>query len=257
MDVNNLNSNRPVEYDTYKDPVGPLSASAQFLFGAIANFVTGLADVPSDMVTDLVSAGRALGHPSEHYDPHSKWHLHKHRDEHSSSDEDQGTSQIPDLQAERNRGRNEPAEDEDQRMSPIPDLQADRNRGQNEPAEDEETEDEDEEMNSSSGDGQATEFSQAGLSRTRTLQLEKSETMAGDTIMPKRHNIISETASLGSKMSKKFINILIWLPTDLSLSLSKGFHNAPKLYHDPMVKATPKVIGFRSGVRAGGQVRNH
>lgn len=239
MDVNILNSNRPVEYETYRDPVGPLSASAQVLFGAIANFMTGLADVPTEMVMDLVSAGRALGHPNEHYDPHSNWHSKNHREEHSSSGEDEQMSQIPDLQADRNRGRNEPAEDEE--------------------TEDEdqvENEDEDEEMNSSSSDGQATEFSDAGLSRARTLQLEKSQTMADDTIMPKRHNIISEAASQGSKMSKKFINLLIWLPTDLSLSLSKGFHNAPKLYHDPMVKTTPKVIGFRSGFKAAGQVIN-
>jgi hypothetical protein len=101
-----------------------------------------------------------------------------------------------------------------------------------------------------------TDFSDAGLSRTRTLQLEKSMTMSGGTEAAKRHTFIAEAASQGSRMSKKLINLLIWLPTDMSLSLSKGFHNAPKLYHDPMVKTTPKVMGVRSGFRAAGQVTN-
>ncbi|KAJ5222942.1 Sterol 3-beta-glucosyltransferase UGT80B1 [Penicillium citrinum] len=219
--------NRPVEYDTYRDPVGPLSASAQVLFGAISNFVTGLADVPAEMVMDLVTAGRALGHPNEHYDPHSKWHRQrKSREGRASANESRQTSQ----------NRRQPT-----------------GRTSNESTNDEVNE----ETSSSSTDEQETDFSDEALSRARTLQLEKTVTMSGGSLAPKRHNIISEAASQGSRMSKKFINLVIWLPTDLTLSLSKGFHNAPKLYHDPMVKTTPKVIGVRSGFKAAGQELYH
>jgi hypothetical protein len=38
------------------------------------------------------------------------------------------------------------------------------------------------------------------------------------------------------------------------LSFSKGFHNAPKLYHDPMVQETPMVRGVKGGLRAAGTV---
>lgn len=221
----NLVLNRPVEYDTYRDPAGPLSASAQVLFGAISNFVTGLADVPTEMVMDLVSAGRALGNPNEHYDPHAKWNSRKKRQErHRSSIEDNRESSSTDQPRDQSQSLDGVGNDE-----------------------------QDEDLDDSSSDQQMSDFSDENLSRTRTLQLEKTMTMSGGTEAPKRHNFMTEAASQGSKMSKKLINLLIWLPTDLSLSLSKGFHNAPKLYHDQTVKETPKVIGVRSGFRAAGQ----
>ena len=92
------------------------------------------------------------------------------------------------------------------------------------------------------------------MERRRSLQLEKQQTMSSEIAPPKPHTVLSEAANLSSKMSKKFVNLLIWLPTDLTLSLSKGFHNAPKLYHDPMVKADPKVVGLRSGSSVAGKV---
>ncbi|KAH6984932.1 hypothetical protein BKA56DRAFT_671389 [Ilyonectria sp. MPI-CAGE-AT-0026] len=39
-------------------------------------------------------------------------------------------------------------------------------------------------------------------------------------------------------------------PADLSLALAQGFHNAPRLYGDDTVRRTPRVTGFRSGLRA-------
>ena len=56
---------------------------------------------------------------------------------------------------------------------------------------------------------------------------------------------------------KKFIpkyalNFVLVLPADVALSLTKGFHNAPKLYYDDTVESIPKVIGVKSGFRAAG-----
>ena len=44
------------------------------------------------------------------------------------------------------------------------------------------------------------------------------------------------------------------LPTDIMLSLTKGFHNAPKLYHDDRLEPLPRVVGIRSGFKAAGKV---
>jgi hypothetical protein len=96
---------------------------------------------------------------------------------------------------------------------------------------------------------------EASMDRQRSLQLEKSYTMTcGSKSAQQKKSAVFEMQYHGSRMSKKFLKTVIWLPTDLTLSLSKGFHNAPKLYHDRMVKSTPKVIGFRSGLRAAGKV---
>jgi hypothetical protein len=206
-----------MEYDTWRDPVGPLSASAQVIVGAIANFVTGLGEVPYDMATDLITAGRAINHPNETRDPVAAACAWRKRQRMS-----QQSSQQSEEESEEYHDSNE--------------FQSGRSHS-----------------DSTSLDGEDDLDSAATtLERTRSAQLEKTQTMscAGS----KRGTAFTEMHSHGKRMSMKLLKTAIWLPTDLTLSLSKGFHNAPRLYHDRMVKSTPKIIGFRSGVKAAGTV---
>lgn len=168
-----------MEYDTYRNPAGPLSAGAQVLYGAISNFVTGLAGVPTDVFVDFLSAGRSLGQPRSDLDQLCKWRKRR-----------------PDRDEEYESGE----EDE----------------------------------------------------RSKSTEVSLGDVQVNETAPTRSH--FSEIAHFGGRVSKKFINLVMWLPTDLTLSLSKGFHNLPRLYHDPMVKSTPKVIGIQSGFRAAGQV---
>lgn len=230
-----------MEYDTHRDPAGPISASAQILFGAIAYFVTGLADVPADVINDLVTARRALGRSHEHLDVTQKWRHRKCRnsDSVSQSDGSQKSEDHEDSPQENERTRVSRANDQSDSDEALP--------GENE--------EEDEDMMSTGSESLSTDMvASQTMDRRRSLQLEKSQTMSSGYTPPKSHNVFSEAANLGGKMSKKFINLLIWPPTDFTLSLSKGFHNAPKLYNDPMVKSIPKVHDIRSGFRAAGKV---
>ena len=43
-------------------------------------------------------------------------------------------------------------------------------------------------------------------------------------------------------------------PMDFTLSLAKGFHNAPRLYGDTSVRPHEHITGFQSGLRAAGKV---
>ena len=43
-------------------------------------------------------------------------------------------------------------------------------------------------------------------------------------------------------------------PMDFTLSLARGFHNAPKLYGDESVRPADKVTDFQSGLKAAGKV---
>ena len=43
-------------------------------------------------------------------------------------------------------------------------------------------------------------------------------------------------------------------PMDFTLSLARGFHNAPKLYGDESVRQADKVTGIQSGLKAAGKV---
>lgn len=201
-----------MEYDTYRDPAGPISAGAQVLFGAIANFLIGLADVPTEIVTDLVSTGRALGNPHDHFDSRSNCRLARLTPrEESESEEEQNEGEI-----------------EDRR--------------------------EIDEGNTIDEDEQDGDLFDPTLDRKESLQLEKQKTMSSEMEKSKRHNVLTEVRIHGGLMSKKFLNLVIWLPTDLSLSFAKGFHNAPKLYHDRTVKHVPAITGVQSGFKAAGSV---
>ena len=68
---------------------------------------------------------------------------------------------------------------------------------------------------------------------------------------------LSETRYQAAKSAKYALHYVLVLPTDFALSLSKGFHNAPKLYHDDTVEPVPKVIGINSGLRAAGKVSKY
>jgi hypothetical protein len=234
-----------MEYDTYRDPVGPLSASAQVLFGAIANFVIGLADVPTEMMIDLISAGKQLGHnhPIHAPDPRKKWHMRKTHNEDELVSEEDSEERI-----DQRRHVNS-----EETVNNSHESSNDSLRPGNGPRGDSQSEDDigsDDSMSNSSD-----LVPETGIDRVRSLQLEKSQTMSSEIAPPKSNGFFNEVGHHGGRMSRKFVNFMIWLPTDLSLSMSKGFHNAPKLYHDYTVKSLPKVYGIRSGFRAAGQVR--
>lgn len=236
-----------MEYDTYRDPAGPISASAQVLFGAISNFVIGLADVPAEMLSDLISAGKQLGHnhPAHHPDPRLKWHKREpHNNDEVASEE--GSEEQINQQKNQNSGETM----NNSVQEPMDNALAQNGNGTRRKSQREDGSDGEDSVSASS-----ELVPEAGLDRVRSLQLEKSQTMSSEISPSKAHGFFGEVGIHGGNMSKRFANFMIWLPTDFSLSLSKGFHNAPKLYHDSTVKPTPKVHGVRSGFRAARHVR--
>lgn len=52
---------------------------------------------------------------------------------------------------------------------------------------------------------------------------------------------------------KKDSENLLKIPRELILGLGKGFHNAPKLYHDRTVRTPDKVTNLKSGLRTAGK----
>lgn len=55
------------------------------------------------------------------------------------------------------------------------------------------------------------------------------------------------------KGAYKFASAGVKSPMDFTLSLAKGFHNAPKLYGDETVRKPEKITDFSSGLRAAGK----
>ena len=76
----------------------------------------------------------------------------------------------------------------------------------------------------------------------------------------------SQTENEGSQMSLesalrtgkgvgRIVGVGLKTPMDFTMSLARGFHNAPKLYGDESVRHTDKVTGIQSGLKAAGKVR--
>lgn len=190
---------RAKEYDTNRDPRGPLTAGTEVVVGAIANFISRLGALPFE-TAQLLETTRAMASPHGVEKGRSK-------DEQTSDGSDE-----PD-----NSDGDEGDDDEDQAS-----LQS-------------ETE------------GQLRNLR---LTRTHSEGARKSEA---------KHNrmALKNKGLAMNKFAKRALNRAIRFPTDLTVSLSKGFHNAPELYHDPLVKKLPRVSGLRTGLTAAGTVRRH
>lgn len=66
---------------------------------------------------------------------------------------------------------------------------------------------------------------------------------------------ISLDAAVGAgKSIKQIVGAGLKSPMDFTLSLARGFHNAPKLYGDDSVRQADKVTGLQSGLKAAGKV---
>lgn len=99
-------------------------------------------------------------------------------------------------------------------------------------------------------------FENAGGTQAQ-LAMEEGEKKHYDNKYGRAKQALSETRYQAAKSAKYALNFVLVLPTDFTLSLSKGFHNAPKLYHDDTVEPIPKVIGIKSGFRAAGKVSTY
>jgi hypothetical protein len=273
---------RSKEYDTNRDPRGPLSAGAAVLYSITSDFVTALATAPVDLV-------EAISRHHHHHKKHGWRHSH---DEEVTCDcearigrsmklmdgippEDRVRSQLGAVASMRRSSSDSPI------SSPSGDAE-DEEDEEDEDYQDEVDEDEDEEV-----DGESTSFVSAPdrisrdsgpeprsrISDQSTIQSDSTDTHVESdddgaeldlerTISRRAsrearggiHVVLAETGYHGKRFGKRLLNWAIMIPTDVTLSLSKGFHNAPKLYHDSTVTKPPTVMGVRGGFRAAGKV---
>lgn len=63
-----------------------------------------------------------------------------------------------------------------------------------------------------------------------------------------------ESVMIARKTAAKVFNMGLKVPTDFTLAVAKGFHNAPLLYGDDTVREPAKITGIKSGFKAAGRV---
>ncbi|CAO2653300.1 Nn.00g027110.m01.CDS01 [Neocucurbitaria sp. VM-36] len=92
-----------------------------------------------------------------------------------------------------------------------------------------------------------------------TNQLQEQNSRPTRSRKPSNLSIISEpdedlAHELGHEAAfgfKKTGRAIVRSPMNVTLALTQGFHNAPRLYGDETVRRPPRVTGFHSGLRAG------
>ncbi|KAF7125572.1 hypothetical protein CNMCM5793_001789 [Aspergillus hiratsukae] len=263
---------RSKQYDTNRDPRGPLSAGAEVLYGIMSDFVTAVATAPVDLAEAI----------SRHH------HYHKVHGWRHSHDEEMTCDCAARIASTQKSIHGVPPEDRVRSqlgaVASMPRSQTDSRISS--PSGDADEEDDDDENEEEDVDSESVSFVSApdrlsrdilpqrrsGISDQSTVQSDTTDTHVESdedgaeldlerTISRRAekearggvHVVLAETGYHGKRMGKRLLNWVIMLPTDVTLSLSKGFHNAPKLYHDRTVANTPTVMGVRSGLRAAGK----
>lgn len=295
---------RSQEYDTNRDPRGPLTAGAEVLYGIVTDLIAGVATLPANVV-DMFShepheefpptckktgkpsrkstqserpsrtrsrnsRARSRSEPKTQSQPESNTQSHwKSRSKSPSASNSAESTEYntPEESINSNEGTTrtsqstpEPEPDPASASSahrnintttqPTTFQQLDNTNPHKPPASnpnaDAVSNSDTDSISTTSNSSQTTLGAELDLEQTLTRQqtaIEKRSSM---------HEMLLETSYHMTKVAKHALDFAILLPHDLTLSLSKGFHNAPKLYHDRTVKETPRVLGVKSGFRAAG-----
>ncbi|GIZ38820.1 hypothetical protein CKM354_000222100 [Cercospora kikuchii] len=70
---------------------------------------------------------------------------------------------------------------------------------------------------------------------------------------PRDQDMLRQSFPHSSKGAGRFAKALVQSPMDLSMTITRGFHNMPKLWNDDTVRPSTKVSDFSSGARAAGK----
>ncbi|KAE8155240.1 hypothetical protein BDV25DRAFT_134987 [Aspergillus avenaceus] len=242
VDPHHLELYRSKEYDTTRDPRGPISAGAEVLYGIVSDFVSGLAGVPGGMAEMFTG---------EHH--FRKHHRHHHHDDqswirsHCTRCLEKAEQKKKQLSSQSNNPTEKPEHETSTPESTSPDTSESESESEYaSAAEDPEEIASDNSSNSNTAvDDCDNDRNELDLERTLTRkQTKEQQTVAQE--------ILTETGYHTSRVFKYALNFAIMLPTDLTLSLARGFHNAPKLYHDTTVQKVPRVKDVKTGFRAAG-----
>lgn len=82
------------------------------------------------------------------------------------------------------------------------------------------------------------------------LERQSSSSRGGTT---EDRDMLSQTGPHRSQGAGRFTKALVQSPMELSVSITKGFHNMPKLWGDETVRPQERVSDFKSGMRAMGR----
>ncbi|KAI1628039.1 sterol 3beta-glucosyltransferase [Exophiala viscosa] len=270
LDFSDLKLYRAREYETEDGPWEPISGGAAALIGTIGNLSMGVADFPVEIFNSLKTAHGDLK------DLHEREQQRKHSAGPGTPLQPQLSQEtIPDDSAERRVSA-------DAGLEPKQSHERGRSQSPSGPAilSHERVESPTFSEPSTGAPTLATTTSQSrpsamssvvspdGSKRShshhRRWSHHRSHSRSGSGSRKPHHRdhspaceevgqISLETALSGAKAVGKIVSAGVKSPMDFTLSLAKGFHNAPKLYGDETVRKSEKITDLQSGLRAAGR----
>ncbi|EXJ80823.1 hypothetical protein A1O3_07107 [Capronia epimyces CBS 606.96] len=232
LNFSDLKLYRPREYETEDGPWDPISGGAAALIGTIGNLSMGVADFPVELLKALKGASSDI------------------KDIHERRKTQTGTSTpVPTSDTDSVQGTNSLAEGSSPAQlsatsNPAPAMGGHQAGSPASKPSAMST------VMSSAGSVRAHGYQRRSRSGSPVPRTKGDHTPgAGEEI----GQVSLETAMQGAKAVGSIVSAGMKSPLDFTLSLAKGFHNAPKLYGDETVRQNEKIVDLHSGLKAAGR----
>ncbi|KAL9596671.1 MAG: hypothetical protein Q9219_005630 [cf. Caloplaca sp. 3 TL-2023] len=253
LDSGNLKLYRPREYDAEDGPWDPITGATAAIMGTMGSVMMGIADLPVEIL-------RALhikpSHPTELSTQRSGYESTSEiqQDSKLSSSATSSISMDPVHLSPQNTLTSRSTATGDDSSATVPSQETANAK--------------------SSALGKPQETPKSGSARSSQDQSRENPTSrasdnphSGAYLQGRSSFDLSTKGSSGSPSGKisfeaavdtgkgvgRIVGAGLKSPMDFTLSLARGFHNAPKLYGDDMVRHPDKVTGIRSGLKAAGK----
>ncbi|KAL9595222.1 MAG: hypothetical protein Q9179_005061 [Wetmoreana sp. 5 TL-2023] len=259
LDFSNLKLYRPREYDSEDGPWDPVTGATSAIMGTIGSMMMGVADMPIEILRLLRIK------PSDN--PGAETVSSSTTRQSTTFDSSAGTPRLSSVAN---------SSVENIALSPSASQSSLGNRSATYGGQDsksmssqglDETASNPSEAPSNSSKQQSIESAlgwRRGQSMAGTLggSISRSPSRGRSSLGSSTHRSLSEsqreqisldTAVGAGKGVGRIVGAGLKSPMDFTLSLARGFHNAPKLYGDDSVRNPDKVTGIQSGLKAAGK----
>ncbi len=225
LDFHDLKRFRPQEYYTDEGPWDPVTGGAAACFRAFSGMAMGLAEVPSETLKSLhIPTGSNRQQSQESVSTIARKSEASHLGERSAAPTSPEQSQTSlNVQEYLTHVRSPP------NFSGL--SSSTSNIG-----------------SSSTSDALQDQLSPKQDDASQSRVRSRNKTGFG-----KDHDMLRQTSAHSSKGFGRFVTAFVQTPMEVSVSLTKGFHNLPKLWGDDTVRPPEQVSDFKSGAVAAGK----
>ena len=246
LDFSDLKLFRAKEYETEDGPWDPISGGAAALIGTIGNLTMGIADFPVEVLKSLKAATTDVK-GAQRLDRSSTTPTIQSNTPASKSPQ----SSTTDLSLKQDPTRSSVTSERVSEQSTVTaESEATLTNVETESPTENDTPTASRKASTilSSIDNSHRRWSRHGSrsSSPASQHHRQSSINAGDALS----HLTVEGAVTGARAIGRIASAGMKSPLDFTMSLAKGFHNAPKLYGDDTVRPSEKITGFSSGLKA-------